>query len=320
MKDARTNYIAVGGFVLTMLVALVVTVALLTGRTGRIDTYVTQLDNVTGVKIGTKVTYEGFVIGQVKEIGASRAEGRTNFRVMLAVKENWPIPEGSVARVAAPGVLAAPTLDIKGGASERMLPPGSRIPAGPSANLLAMMNDMAGQVAKLNQEGLLPLMQTLNQQAATLGAALEKQAPELMANLLVVTSDLAAKTPRITADVQKMTGTLSARVLNEQNAERISESLRNVAQLSAGLQDSRRKLDSVLTSLDKTVDGNRGSVEASLKDLRHTLQAVARNIDSVTYNLEGTSRNFHEFSRQLRENPGVLLGGNRAREDGPGRR
>lgn len=320
MKDARTNYIVVGGFVLTMLVALVVTVALLTGRTGAVDSYVTELSNVTGVKVGTKVTYEGFVIGQVKQIQALRAEGRTNFRVTLAVQENWQIPQGSVARVAAPGVLAAPIVDIKGGSSEVMLAPGATIPGGPAANLFAVMNDMAGQVAKLNQDGLLPLMQTLNQQAATLGAVLEKQAPELMANLLAVTSDLAVKTPRITADVQKMTGTLSTQVVNEQNAERIAESLRNAAQLSAGLQDSRKKLDQVLTSLDKTVDGNRGNVEAALKDLRHTLQAVARNIDSVTYNLEGTSRNFHEFSRQLRENPSVLLGGNKPREDGPGRR
>jgi phospholipid/cholesterol/gamma-HCH transport system substrate-binding protein len=320
MRDARTNYILVGGFVLTMLVALVVTVALLTGRTGSFDTYGTTLSNVTGVKYGTKVTYEGFVVGQVEDIVALRADGRTNFRLILAVRENWPIPEGSTARVAAAGILAAPTIDIKGGASELMLKPGAQIPGGPAANLFATMNDMAGQVAKLNQDGLLPLMQTLNQQAATLGAVLEKQAPELMAHLITVTSDLAIKAPRITADVQKMTGTLSTQVLNEKNAEQMADTIRNVAQLSAGLQDSRKKLDTVLGSLDKTVDGNRGTVEASLKDLRHTLQAVARNIDSLTYNLEGTSRNFHEFSRQLRENPSVLLGGTKPREDGPGRR
>lgn len=320
MRDARTNYILVGGFVLAMLVALVVTVALLTGRTSAMDHYVTHLPNVSGVRYGTKVTYEGFVVGQVQDIQAERDAGRTKFRVVLGVRENWPIPEGSVARVAAPGVLAAPTLDIKGGASERMLPPGATIPGAPAANLFAVMNEMAGQVAKLNQEGLLPLMATLNQQAATLGAVLEKQAPELMANLVAVTSDLAVKAPRITADVQKMTGTLSTQVLNDQNAAHMADTVKNIAQLSAGLQDSRRKLDQVLTALDKTVDGNRGTVEASLKDLRHTLQAVARNIDSVTYNLEGTSRNFHEFSRQLRENPSVLLGGNKPREDGPGRR
>jgi len=38
---------------------------------------------------------------------------------------------------------------------------------------------------------------------------------------------------------------------------------------------------------------------------------VSRNIDSITYNLEGTSRNMSEFSREIRENPGLLLGGNK---------
>ncbi|CAA7614290.1 MlaD family protein [Magnetospirillum sp. UT-4] len=320
MRDARANYILVGGFVLAMLAALVAVVALLTGRTGTADSYTTQLANVNGVKFGTKVTYEGFVVGQVDDIVPLRSDGRTSFRLMLGVREGWPIPEGSVARVASAGVLSAVTIDIKGGSSETMLPPGSSIPGGPTANIFAVMNDMAGEVAKLNQQGLLPLMATLNQRVDALGQVLEKQAPELMANLVTLTSDLAAKTPRITSDVQKMTGTLSTTVLNDANARHMADTIRNMAEMSAGLQDTRRHLDTVMASLDKTVVGNRGTVEAALKDLRYTLQAVARNIDSVTYNLEGTTRNFHEFSRQLRENPSVLLGGTKPGGDGPGGR
>lgn len=320
MKDVRTNYVIVGVFVLTMLAILLGVIALLTGRTGSVDTYITHLTNVNSVKFGTKVTYEGFVVGQVEDIVPLRADGKTNFRVILSVRENWPIPEGSIARVAASGILSAVTVDIKGGTSEKMLPPGAQIPGGPAANIFAVMNDMAGQVAVLNQQGLLPLLSNINQRIDSLGALLEKQAPDLLANLMVVTSDLAAKTPQITANVQKMSNTLSDQIITDQNAGRISQTLANMAELSAGLQDSRRKVDQVLTSLDKVVDKNGGTVEASLKDLRYTLQSVARNIDSVTYNLEGTSRNFNEFSRQLRENPSVLLGGNKPRDDAPGRR
>jgi len=320
MKDVRINYVIVGGFVSAMLVALLVVVALLTGRTGSTDTYITHLANVQGVKYGTKVTYEGFVVGQVEDIVPLRADGRTSFRVVMSVRENWPIPEGSVARVAASGILSAMTVDIKGGTSERMLPPGSQIPGGPAANIFATMNDMAGQVAVLNQQGLLPLLANINQRVDTLGSLLEAQAPELLANLLAISNDLAVKTPRITSDVQKMTGTLSGQVLTDANAQRISQSLENVRELTAGLRDSRAKLDAVLTALDKAVEKNGPTIEASLKDLRYTLQSVARNIDSVTYNLESTSRNFNEFSRQLRENPSVLIGGTKPRDDAPGRR
>lgn len=320
MKDSRINYVMVGSFVLAMLVALVVVVALLTGRTGSTDSYFTRMDNVAGIKYGTKVTYEGFAVGQVENIEPLRLDGKTGFRLELAVQHDWPIPKDSVARVAASGILAAVTVDIKGGSDATMLRPGAEIAAGAAANIFAVMNDVAGQVADLNQNALKPLLFSLTQQVGTLGSILEKHAPEMVGNMLAVTADLAAKTPRITADVERMTGTLSSKVVTEANAEQIRRSLANVAELSTGLQDSRRKIDAMLSSLDKTVTGNKDNIDQSLKDLRHTLQAVSRNIDSVTYNLDGTTRNLHEFSRQIRDNPGVLIGGTKRGDDGPARK
>lgn len=320
MKDSRINYVMVGGFVLAMLVSLVAVVAVLTGRTGGTQSYYTRLTNVAGIKYGTKVTYEGFPVGQVEKISPLHEGNITAFRLEVSVADDWRIPKDSQARVAASGLLAAATLDIKGGASSEMLPPGSDIPSGPAANIFAAMNDMAGQITDLNQTALKPLLFSLNQQVGSLGAILERHAPELMANLLAVAQDLAVKTPKITADVEKMTGTLSGKVVTDANAERIRETLSNAAQLSAGLQDSRKKVDAMLTSLDKSITGNQDTIDQSLKDLRHTLQAVSRSIDSVTYNLDGTTRNLHEFSRQIRENPGVLIGGNKRGEDGPGRK
>lgn len=319
MKDVRLNYAVVGAFVVTMLVALVVVVALLTGRTGSTDTYYTLLNNVTGIKYGSKVTYEGFVIGQVDGIKPLRSNEATLFRVSMSVMEGWQIPKDSVARVAASGLLAAVAVDIKGGKSEEMLAPGATIAAGPAANVFAVMNEVAGQVTDLNQAALKPLLATLNQRADALGQILERQAPEILANIATITADLATKTPRITADVQRMTDTMSSKVVTDQNAESVRASLANVAELTAGLKDTRVKLDNVMGALDKTVAGNRGELDAAIKDLRYTLQTVARSIDSVTYNLDGTSRNLHEFSRQLRDNPGVLIGGRRG-EEGGGRR
>lgn len=317
MKDMRANYVMVGSFVLVMLAVLIGVVATLTGRTGDTDTYYTTLNNVNGVKYGTKVTYEGFVIGLVEDIVPLRADGSTRFRVTMAVQKDWPIPEGSIARVAASGILAAVTVDIRGGTSEQMLPAGAQIAGGSAANIFAVMNDMAGQVAELNQQGLLPLLANINQRIDSLGGILEQQAPELLANLTAISGDLAQKGPRITSDVQRMTATLSGQVVTAENAQRVGETLENIRQLSAGLQESRQKVDTVLLSMERSAP----TVEASLKDLRYTLQSVARNIDSVTYNLESTSRNFNEFSRQLRENPGVLIGGTKPRDDtAPGRR
>lgn len=303
MRDARINYAVVGAFVIVMLAALAVSIALLTGRTGATDRYHAVFTNVTGVKYGTKVTYEGFVVGQVEDIEPIRGQNDTRFKVSLSVREGWAIPKDSVARVAASGLLAAVAIDIKGGTADEMLPPGARIASGPSANIFAVMNEVAGQVADLNQNALKPLLGTVTRQVEALGGMIEAQAPEILANLLAVTTD-----------VKAMSGRLETRVVNDANAARMSQSIENVAELTAGLQDTRRRLDSVMASLDKVVAGNRDEVAAAVKDLRYSLQAVSRNIDSITYNLEATTRNFHEFSRQLRDNPGVLIGGRRGEE------
>ncbi len=316
MRNVRVNYAVVGGFVLGMLGVLVGVVALLTGRTGATDTYATRFANVTGVKYGTKVTFEGFVIGQVEDIRPERDGGQVSFLVRLSVRHGWPIPADSRARITASGLLAAPIVDIKGGAESRMLPPGSEIAGGGNANLFAAMSDVAGQMNDLNRTGLKPLLQTLNEHAGRLGDLLDRQAPQVLANMVAISGDLADKTPRITAQVERMTSTLSGKVVTDLNAQRMAKSIENVEALTEGLEDSRRKLDSTLTVVNHLVAADAGTVDASLKDLRYTLQTVARSIDGMTYDLEGTTRNLNEFSRQLRDNPAVLIGGRRT-EDGP---
>ena len=54
----------------------------------------------------------------------------------------------------------------------------------------------------------------------------------------------------------------------------------------------------------------------AIRDLRHTLAAISRRIDSITSDLETTTRNVSEFSRQIRENPGVLVRGRETDDDG----
>ena len=68
MRSSKINYLLVGCFVLAMIAAVVVTVATLTGRTGAVDRYYAIYSNVTGIKFGTQVIYEGYPIGQVEKL------------------------------------------------------------------------------------------------------------------------------------------------------------------------------------------------------------------------------------------------------------
>jgi phospholipid/cholesterol/gamma-HCH transport system substrate-binding protein len=89
----------------------------------------------------------------------------------------------------------------------------------------------------------------------------------------------------------------------------------NFADLSSDLRTTKAKVEGIVEELDGLLADNRENVNQGLQDLRYTAQAVARHIDAITYNLEGTSRNMHEFSRQIRQNPGLLLGGTPPRDE-----
>ncbi len=60
MKEANRNYTAVGAFVLSMLAALVMWFAILSGAAGSTDRYYIFWDNVMGLKPGTQILFEGY--------------------------------------------------------------------------------------------------------------------------------------------------------------------------------------------------------------------------------------------------------------------
>lgn len=333
MRDNRVNYIVVGTFVIVMLAALLVSLALLTGRTGPTDVYYSVYDNVSGVTTGTQVLYEGYYVGQVEDILPVQRGGKTRFRVVMSIREGWNIPKDSIALIAASGLLSAVAVDIRSGDSKALLQPGDEIPAGPSGNMFAVVTDIAAEVSDLSQNALKPLIANLNRQLDAFGVILEDQAPELVANMIAVVTDLSGKTPAITENVRRFsedlgrTGRQLNKVLSDGNVERIANILGGIeqtssdfAQLAHDLDESRRLVDQVLVGLNQVVDDNKTTVGASLRDLRHTMQTVSRSIDTITSDLEGTTRNMHEFSRQVRQNPGLLLGGAAPPDERGGRR
>ena len=127
MRDDKRNYIVVGAFVIMMLVALILWIALLSGRTGATDDYYIVYDNVMGLKTGVEILYEGFPVGHIEGISPGEREGRRSYRVDVSVKRDWPIPEDSVAEITAPGLLSAYVIDIQAGESRTLLEPGSEI-------------------------------------------------------------------------------------------------------------------------------------------------------------------------------------------------
>ncbi len=297
MQNNRINYVVVGFFVTIMLVALVATISVLAGRTGATDTYFTIYSNVSGVKFGTQVLFEGYQIGQVESIEPiDRGNNQLEFKIDLAVQKGWKIPEDSDARAMVSGLLSAVAIDIRAGKSATLLRPGSQIPGTVPANMFAALEDMSTQFGDLSANSIKPLLDNLNKYVVVLGDSSVARMPKIMADL-----------EKIVASVQRTSEMIETDVLKPANREHINTVLTNLADVSGGLEETRKVLNESISSVNRVIDENAGNVSEAARDLRYTLDTIARYVDDISHNTDATARNMAEFSRSIRENPALLL-------------
>jgi phospholipid/cholesterol/gamma-HCH transport system substrate-binding protein len=303
MKDANRNYVAVGAFVLSMLAAVVLWFAALSGLAVSSDQYFILWDNVMGLKSGTQILFEGYQIGLIENIERSPEadSGGPNYRVEIEVEKDWPIPVSAEAETTAPSFLAALVVNIDAGDSDEILAPGSVIRSKEQGDLLAAAGDAMSKISEV-LDFMKPRIEEITN---SIGLVLSEENAE---------------------QIQSMLETMNARVkeiLSDENAENIGiilTNLGNVAKdmsdVTGGLQISKAKVDDILATINGLIDSNSGDIGKSLADLQASLEAVSRHIDAIASNLEDTTRNAKEFSEQIRSDPSVLLRGRNAPDDG----
>jgi len=317
MNTAKINYLAVGIFVTAALVGLVVSIAMLTGRTGATDAYYAVYKNVTGVKFGTLVLYEGYPIGQVETVTPIPEGGSMKFKVDFEVNEGWRIPDDSMARIGASGLLSAITINIDSGTSPIAHKPEAEVRAQEAADLFKVMSGVAGDISSLAENDVRPLLAAMNTAVGnfaitveTVNDLLDEDGQRMIKQFAAVANDLSGLVVDLNDRLPRI-------------AKNVDTSTANFADLSRDLATTRGKLDQVLSTADTlmvnsnaVVSENRDEVRKSIEDLKHVTDSLARHIDSFNQNLEGTSRNMYEFSREIRQNPGLLLSGAAPQEKG----
>ena len=318
MKRENINYIVVGSFVVVMLVAFFVVMYQVTGRTGPTDQYFVMYSNVTGVKYGTPVLYEGFQVGQVEEILPVRESGQTRYKLTLDVQKGWQIPADSIASMLASGLLSAITIDIKEGESKTFLQPGEYLKGREAANLFAAVNDVAAEIQSLSRDSIRPLVANLNTQVDELSTELKSLTSESIRPMI---DNLNAKLNQDVlsdmSDLVKKLNEVADRLLyslNDENQKNLDEFLANMEAASGTLnevifriEDTRAAMNQVLLNVDGVITDNQESLKASMTDMQKSLNIISQNINAIVYHMEGSSRNIHELSRQLRENPSLIL-------------
>ena len=293
MRNDKRNYVMVGSFVIAMLALLIIWIAMVSGRTGATDDYYITYDNVMGLNTGVEILFEGYRVGHIEDISPITVDGRIRYRVDVTVEQNWPIPEDSQAAIRAPTLLSAVVLDIDGGKSDTLLPPGSEIAGLEAADMMGAMTSVAQTVNTILEDQFKPLMSQISDTIPT------------------VVGDIEAISEQLRASAEQVNTLLS-----NANVERISNILENVEtatksadSLLSDLAATKRHVDSLINKVDGMMAEDDGELSKAIQALHYTLDSVARRIDSITSNLETTMRNMNEFSGQIRENPGLLVRG-----------
>jgi phospholipid/cholesterol/gamma-HCH transport system substrate-binding protein len=299
VKRDSVNYVLVGAVVAAAFVVLLVALAMITGRSGASADYYTHYRNVTGLRYGAPVFYQGYRIGQVGAItperGGAGADQGTRYKVELSVRRDWPIPRDSLAHLTSTGLLADVAIGISEGSSKDVAAPGSELKGIENADIFSAVNELAAQLTELTRDQIAPLIKNLSQHVDSIATVIDKNTPELVEQSKMLLHRLNDASDSIND------------VLKAENRAAITATLGNARTLSHDLLATQDQLKDSLEQLDSMLRENRPGVRDAVSDLRATLSALSARIDSITQHLAIASRNFDEFSHEIRKHPNALL-------------
>lgn len=276
MKKDHLNYTLVGAFVVGILLLLFYILFRITGHESGMQNYYVIFNKVAGVKEGASVTFSGYKIGQVNGIVPVQQKQGTAYKMILSIKEGWQIPEDSVAKIIMPGVIADKQIDITEGHSSDILKPGDVIPSQASADMMVIMQNIGQQLQDF--------------------------------------------IPQATGDTTKLLASLNKsayqleQLLNEKNQQHVSNMFKNadvasynLAKLAKSFDRVQEQLDQLLSRSNQLITDNEDDLRQSVIKLRQTMDLLSSKMEPLLYNLDASSRNLNEFSRQIRNHPASLI-------------
>ena len=311
---ARTSYVLVGLFVLTLGVALIAAILWLTtgGPPKDYDFYLVYMtESVSGLNVDAAVKYKGVNRGRVREIELDPANPE-RVRLLLVVLDGTPINSETKATLEYQGLTGIAAINLVGGRKEApalTIPPGEDYPVIPSKpSLLARLDETVSQLlanlivmservnALLDENNRLALGETL-QNVSALTKTLDARARDLQG--------LVANLNDVSRSVQEASTELPAMIAQFKSSgaalERMADEL-----AGAGAE---------IGSMGKDLHGSLASSGAQLESFtRGTLPEAGQ----MVIELRRAAENLRRATETLERDPRALLFGPPTPQPGPG--
>src|SRR5437870_6876122 len=209
--------------------------------------YRTYLRYAGGLEPGASVLFGGINVGKVTGV-RPWASDATKIEILLAVKQNTPLNEKSVAKLGLTSVMSGAALSITTGSNDaKRLPPGSSIQSQEAASLDEIAGKMAGVADNAN---------ALMTQARGELEGITGDARSLLANLNTVTGK--PNQQRIRAVLDHINGLIAS---EGPKIDRISDQVIALSQHA----------DDTIQNVNGTVTDVREPIRKDLDDLQNTL-------------------------------------------------
>ena len=294
-----TTEAKVGAFVLGCFAVLAFTVIYLMHAQFSGDTvpYRTYLRYAGGLEPGTSVLFGGINVGKVTGV-RPWASDATKIEILLAVKQNTPLNEKSVAKLGLTSVMSGASLSITTGSNDaKRLPPGSSIQSQEAASL----DEIAGKMATVADSANGLIVQARGELEGISG-----DARSLLANLNTVTGPPTQK--KIQAVLDRVNGMLAT---EGPKIDHISDQL---IALSQHADDTIQNVNGTVTDVREPIRKDLAELQNTLqqaKQLLSDMQVMVRandyKIDDTVENLRTATDNLDQLTDSLKQRPWSLI-------------
>ncbi len=268
--------------------------------------------SVNGVNEGADVKYLGVRIGKVTELEV-HPEDLDSVRVFIKIEKNFPVKQNMRATLQYAGITGLRFVEISGGRSDApFLQPGQRIRAGKGLgekaedivlNIDSVVEAVNDMLDKKNRENFARLLENLDKSTAVIADSLGKRQESLentIKNIETITNqlkDTVAGLNRFTQYLDKFTERVSPTRLEEMVAH-TDEMIVNITK-----RFSKEEFGGVIDSVDEFA----GTANISLKKIDNRFQDLQDELSRTLTALRESMENIARFSRDLREDPTMLI-------------
>jgi phospholipid/cholesterol/gamma-HCH transport system substrate-binding protein len=273
--ETRANYVAVGAFVIVILIGAFISVLWLSSaqfqREGAIyDIYFRG--SVSGLTESAQVRYKGVLIGRVINIRLD-PENVERIRVRIEVDAATPIKQDAVAELEAQGITGLAFVQITGGSN--------------ASPVLEKREDKRYPIIASRQSGL--------EEVVTSAPELFKRATLVADRIALVLSDANVAAVAQTLDhISSVTGTLA------DSRSQIDKIVIDTSKTMSEMRGAATEATSLLRDFRETLNGRDGIADRSSRALQELNQS-AKNLTQLTAHLDAVVQEnraaFREFTQ-----------------------